>query len=97
MASARAREPFREMNNSRRFVASENQRERRPANRVLGRGKVDDPVPSNDNDQEIAELERLNAKLSDSLKRCRLILADCQSKLASNSNAPDAEAGELSG
>ena len=54
-------------------------------------------MPSNDNDQEIAELERLNAKLSDSLKRCRLILADCQSKLASNSNAPDAEAGELSG
>ena len=40
-------------------------------------------------DQEIAELERLNAQLSGSLKRCREILADCHSRLASNSNAPD--------
>jgi hypothetical protein len=37
-------------------------------------------------EQEIAELQRLNDKLSESLERCRRILADCQSKLAANSN-----------
>lgn len=49
---------------------------------------------------EIAELQRLNAQLSSSLKRCRRILADCQSKLASNNNVPEAldtKAGERSG
>jgi len=37
-------------------------------------------------ENEIAELQRLNDKLSESLERCRRILADCQSKLAANSN-----------
>lgn len=36
--------------------------------------------------QEIANLERINAELTQSLKRCRFLLADCRSKLAANSN-----------
>jgi hypothetical protein len=41
---------------------------------------------------DMAELERVNAELKESLKRCRRIVSDCQSRLAANSN--DA-AGEL--
>jgi hypothetical protein len=53
-------------------------------------------VDGRDDKEEIAELERLNARLADSLDRCRRILADCQSKLAANANdAPD-EPGEHS-
>ena len=39
-------------------------------------------------DLERAELERLNAQLTDSLERCRRILADYQSRLAANTNEP---------
>ena len=46
-------------------------------------------VPKKQDETQIAELERLNAQLSSSLKRCRQILADCHSRLASNTNAPD--------
>ena len=43
----------------------------------------------NDNQKnEGAELERLNAKLSESLDRCRRLLSDCQSKLAANGSRP---------
>jgi hypothetical protein len=47
--------------------------------------------------QEIAHLEQVNKQLTTSLARCRLLLADCRTKLAANSNDkdvgdPDAEA-----
>ena len=46
-------------------------------------------VPKKQDETKIAELEQLNAQLSSSLKRCRQILAECHSRLASNNNAPD--------
>jgi hypothetical protein len=51
-------------------------------------------VDGQDQDKEIAELERMNARLADSLDRCRRILADCQSKLAANANDEPEETGE---
>jgi len=39
--------------------------------------------------QEIAELEELNAELTQSLRRCRKLLSDCRSQLAANSNVPE--------
>ena len=36
--------------------------------------------------QEIAQLERVSAELTYSLERCRLMLADCRTRLAANSN-----------
>jgi hypothetical protein len=39
--------------------------------------------------QEPDQLERINAELTASLKSCRAILRDCQSKLAANSNELD--------
>jgi len=39
--------------------------------------------------KEIAQLEQLNARLTQSLERCRFLLADCRSKLAANANSPD--------
>lgn len=39
--------------------------------------------------QEIARLEQMNAELSKSLTRCRFLLDDCRSKLAANSNEQD--------
>jgi hypothetical protein len=48
-------------------------------------------VAKNEENQEVAQLQKLNAELTDSLKRCRQIVADCQSKLASNSNTPEEE------
>ena len=36
--------------------------------------------------QEIAQLERVNSELTDSLERCRALLRDCRTKLAANSN-----------
>jgi hypothetical protein len=49
-------------------------------------------------DEEITELDRLNAQLASSLKRCRRILLDCQSRLASHNNTPDkaGDQGDLS-
>jgi hypothetical protein len=46
-------------------------------------------VAKKDRKAEIAELERLNAQLSETLDRCRRILADCRSKLAANGNERD--------
>jgi hypothetical protein len=40
--------------------------------------------------QEVAHLTRVNAELTASLKRCRVLLDDCRSRLAANSNEPDA-------
>lgn len=40
--------------------------------------------------QETAYLERVNADLSQSLERCHWLVDDCRSKLASNSNDPEA-------
>ena len=44
------------------------------------------PVSDQHDKQAIAHLERINAELTQSLKRCRFLLADCRSKLAVNSN-----------
>jgi hypothetical protein len=44
--------------------------------------------------QEIAQLEQVNAQLTNSLERCRELLADCRSKLAANTNAPEGERGD---
>jgi len=49
---------------------------------------------------DVNHLNRVNAELTQSLKRCRLLLNECRSKLAANSNEPevsdndDAEQGE---
>jgi hypothetical protein len=39
--------------------------------------------------QELAALAKVNAELRQSLKRCRVLLDDCRSKLAANSNEPE--------
>ena len=50
--------------------------------------------------EETAQLRRVNADLTRSLKRCRVLLDDCRAKLAANSNEPmafdndDSEEGE---
>jgi len=44
------------------------------------------PVSNQDDKQEIAELRELNEELTDSLRRCRVILKDCRDRLAANSN-----------
>ena len=56
---------------------------------------MDKSVTKAGENEQIAELERLNAELARSLKRCRQIVADCESKLASNTNTP-AEPDEVS-
>lgn len=38
--------------------------------------------------EESAQLRRVNADLTRSLKRCRVLLDDCRAKLAANSNDP---------
>jgi hypothetical protein len=38
---------------------------------------------------EIAHLAKVNAELTRSLKRCRVLLEDCRAKLAANSNEPE--------
>jgi hypothetical protein len=40
--------------------------------------------------QDTAHLNRVSGELSASLKRCRLLLDDCRSKLAANSNELEA-------
>ena len=39
--------------------------------------------------QEMAHLKKVNSELTASLKRCRVLLDDCRSKLAANSNDPE--------
>lgn len=39
--------------------------------------------------QENAELQQLNAQLTQSLARCRKLLFDCRSQLAANTNMPE--------
>jgi hypothetical protein len=39
--------------------------------------------------QETARLAQVNAELTRSLKRCRVLLEDCRAKLAANSNEPE--------
>ena len=39
--------------------------------------------------EDIAHLETVNANLTRSLKRCRVLLDDCRSKLAANANEPE--------
>lgn len=36
--------------------------------------------------EEVGHLKRVNAELTASLKRCRVLLDDCRSKLAANTN-----------
>ena len=38
---------------------------------------------------ETAQLERVNAELRQSLKRCRVLLDNCRAQLAANSNEPE--------
>lgn len=40
-------------------------------------------VPIEDERDRLAQAQRANARLQDSLNRCQQILADCRSKLAS--------------
>ena len=47
--------------------------------------------------QEMANLQRINAELTQSLERCRFLLADCRSKLAANSNEELIEDDEEAG
>jgi len=47
--------------------------------------------------QEVAHLSRVNAELSASLKRCRVLLDDCRSRLAANSNDPEVPDSDLEG
>ena len=39
--------------------------------------------------QETLHLAEVNAELTRSLKRCRVLLEDCRAKLAANSNEPE--------
>jgi hypothetical protein len=39
--------------------------------------------------QGITHLAEVNAELTRSLKRCRVLLEDCRAKLAANSNEPN--------
>ena len=39
--------------------------------------------------RETTHLEKVNAELTRSLKRCRVLLEDCRAKLAANSNEPE--------
>jgi len=39
--------------------------------------------------EETRNLAHVNAELTRSLKRCRVLLDDCRSKLAANSNEPE--------
>ncbi|HEV2078494.1 MAG TPA: hypothetical protein VGR19_01160 [Allosphingosinicella sp.] len=41
-------------------------------------------MPLKDHDQLVAELKEANAKLAESLKRCRAIVAECRGKLAAS-------------
>lgn len=41
--------------------------------------------------QDQSEIDKLNAKLSASIGRCRTILDDCRSRLAANSEAANDE------
>lgn len=43
-------------------------------------------VSVRDDVRKVARLERMNAELKASLKRCRVMLAECQARLAANSN-----------
>lgn len=42
----------------------------------------------------VANLERLNSELTQSLERCRFLLSECRSKLAANANEDVDEEGE---
>jgi hypothetical protein len=44
--------------------------------------------------QELAQLTQVNADLTASLKRCRVLLDDCRAKLAANSNEPETGAND---
>ena len=44
--------------------------------------------------QELAQLKQVNAVLTASLKRCRVLLDDCRAKLAANSNEPQTGAND---
>lgn len=48
-----------------------------------------DQQHNRDDKQDVAELEQLNAELTQSLARCRKLLFDCRSQLAANTNMPE--------
>jgi hypothetical protein len=45
-------------------------------------------VSDQQDSQDVAQLRQVNAELTQSLKRCRVLLDDCRAKLAANSNDP---------
>jgi hypothetical protein len=49
---------------------------------------------ADDRNEDLAELRRMNARLDESLKRCRALLSECKSKLAANANEPDLPSDE---
>jgi hypothetical protein len=48
------------------------------------------PVSDQRDNQERGYLERVNAELTHSLRRCHALVDDCRNKLAANSNEPPA-------
>jgi hypothetical protein len=46
-------------------------------------------VSTQDEKQDIDELEQLSDELTRSLRRCRKLLFDCRSQLAANCNMPE--------
>jgi hypothetical protein len=50
--------------------------------------RLDCGVSDQKDNEEISQLRRLNADLTRSLRRCRVLLDDCRAKLAANSNEP---------
>jgi hypothetical protein len=51
-------------------------------------------MSENDENEEVARLERLNDDLKGSLRRCRDMLHDYEVRLTANSNEPIAPAAE---
>jgi hypothetical protein len=46
------------------------------------------------NHQDTAHLTQVNSELRASLKRCRILLDQCRSQLAANSNEPEDNEGD---
>lgn len=51
-------------------------------------------MSDHDDNQEVARLERLNEELSDSLRRCRMLLRDYGARIAANSNEVEISRGD---
>lgn len=47
-----------------------------------------------DDNKQLAQLQRVNEELTESLERCRSLLSECRSKLAANGNDEDDSGSE---